>query len=86
MHKFQNNYRITGLSLNWPYRYIVLVWDEMKVKEDLVFNKHTCELVGFTGVGDITQQERPQCTRVSQFGNYGVSQQFPSLEMNQVSK
>ena len=23
-------------------------------------------------------QERPQCTRVSQFGNYGVSQQFPS--------
>ena len=23
------------------------------MKEDLVFNKHTCELVGFTGVGDI---------------------------------
>ena len=33
-----------------------------------------------------TQQERPQCTRVFKFGNYGVFQQFPSLEMNQVSQ
>ena len=33
--------------------FIVLSWDEMKIKEDLVFDKHTCNLVGFTNVGDI---------------------------------
>ena len=31
----------------------MLCWDEMKVKEGLVFDKHTCELVGFTDIGDI---------------------------------
>ena len=25
-------------------RYVVLMWDEMKIKEDFVFDKHTCEL------------------------------------------
>ena len=38
------------------YRFIVLCWDEMKVKESLVFNKHTCELVGFTDIGDINNE------------------------------
>ena len=35
------------------HKYIMLCWDEMKIKEGLVFNKHTCELVGFTDIGDI---------------------------------
>lgn len=34
-------------------RYVVLCWDEVKIKENLVFDKHTCELVGFTNLGDI---------------------------------
>ena len=34
-------------------RYVVLCWDEVKIKETLIFDKHTCELVGFTNVGDI---------------------------------
>ena len=37
-------------------RFVVLVWDEMKIKEDLVFNKHTCKLIGFTNIGDINAQ------------------------------
>ena len=37
-------------------RFVVLLWDEMKIKENLVFDKHTCELVGFTDVGDINNQ------------------------------
>ena len=28
-------------------KYFILLFDEMKVKEDLVFDKHTCELIGF---------------------------------------
>lgn len=32
--------------------YVVLCWDEVKIKENLVFDKHTCELVGFTNLGD----------------------------------
>ena len=35
------------------HRYVMLCWDEMKVKEGLVFNKHTCELIGFVDIGDI---------------------------------
>ena len=31
----------------------MLSWDEMKIKEDLVFDKHTCTLVGFTNVGEV---------------------------------
>lgn len=37
-------------------RYIVLIWDEMKIKNDLIFNKHTCELVGFANIGDVNSQ------------------------------
>ena len=34
-------------------RYVVLCWDEVIIKENLVFDKHICELVGFTKIGDI---------------------------------
>ena len=45
-------------------RYVVLRWDEVKIKETLIFDKHTCELVGFTNVGDINNhldQVQEQC-------------------------
>ena len=32
--------------------YIVLCWDEINFNEHLVFDKHTCELVGFTDLGE----------------------------------
>ena len=45
-------------------KYVVLVFDEMKIREDLVFDKHSCELVGFVNLGEInnvlTEFER-QC-------------------------
>ena len=31
-------------------KYVVLVFDEMKTREDLVFDKHSCELVGFVNL------------------------------------
>ena len=37
-------------------RFMALVWDEMKVKEGLVFDKHTCNLVGFTNIGQINDE------------------------------
>ena len=33
-------------------KFVVLSFDEMKIKEDLVFDKYTGELVGFTDLGD----------------------------------
>lgn len=33
-------------------RFVVLSFDEMKIQEDLVWNKHTGELVGFVDLGD----------------------------------
>lgn len=37
-------------------RFVVLVWDEMKVHEDLVFDKANCQLVGFTNLGEINNK------------------------------
>ena len=34
-------------------KYVVLLWDEMKIHEDLIFDKHTCELIGFVNVGTV---------------------------------
>ena len=34
-------------------KYTVLLFDEMKIKEELVFDKHSCELVGFVDLGEI---------------------------------
>lgn len=35
------------------YRYVVLTFDEMKIKEGLVYNKHTGQVVGFTNLGQV---------------------------------
>ncbi len=35
-------------------RYVILFLDEMHIREDLVYNKHTGALIGFTNLADIT--------------------------------
>ena len=37
-------------------KYVILIIDEMHVKEDLVFDKHSGELIGFTNIGEINSQ------------------------------
>ena len=44
---------IRQLSLPGTRKFVALLIDEMKVKEGLVYNKHTGEIVGFTSLGDI---------------------------------
>ena len=34
-------------------KYVLLLMDEMYIKQDLVYDKHTGEIVGFTNLGDI---------------------------------
>ena len=34
-------------------KYVLLLLDEMHVKKDLIFNKHSGELIGFSNLGDI---------------------------------
>ena len=36
-----------------PKKYVVLLLDEMKVKESLVYDKHSAEIVGFVELDDI---------------------------------
>ena len=40
---------------NEHQKYVALVFDEVKVKEDLVYNKHSGELIGFVNLSDIGQ-------------------------------
>ncbi len=37
-------------------KYVLLLLDEMHVREDLVYYKHTGELIGSTNLGDINDQ------------------------------
>ena len=37
-------------------RHVVLVFDEMKIKKDLVFNKNSAEVTGFVNMGDMNNQ------------------------------
>ena len=36
-------------------RHVCLVFDEVKIKEDLVYNKYTGELIGFTNLGEVNE-------------------------------
>ena len=40
-------------NLSEAKRYVILTLDEMKIKEDIVFDKNTGEMIGFTNLGDI---------------------------------
>ena len=64
-------------------KYVVLAMDKMKVKEYLVYNKHTSQIVGFVNLGSTEQQllaleqeERraasPLATHVLQFMVRGI--------------
>ena len=44
-------------DVEWK-NYVVLLLDEMKVKESLVYDKHTCEVIGFVELNDIDHQMR----------------------------
>ena len=37
-------------------KYVCLVFDEVKIKEDLVYDKHSAEVVSFVNVGDVNNQ------------------------------
>ena len=45
-----------GSSLEDYQRHVCLVADEMHVKADLVYDKFTGELVGFSNLGNINQE------------------------------
>ena len=40
------------------HQYVALVFDECKVKEDLIYNKHTGELIGYSNITDINTHLR----------------------------
>lgn len=37
-------------------RFVCLIFDEVKVKEDLIYEKHSGELIGFVNIGEINNQ------------------------------
>ena len=43
-------------SLPDSRKYVTILLDEMKVKEDLVYDKHSGEIIGFTNLGIINEQ------------------------------
>ena len=34
-------------------QHIIVVCDEVKVKDGIVYDKHSCQVIGFTSLGDI---------------------------------
>lgn len=37
-------------------KFVCLIFDEMKVNEDLVYNKHSGELIGFKNIGEMNER------------------------------
>lgn len=37
-------------------KYVAVVFDEVKIKEDLVYSKHTSEIIGFVDLGEVNNQ------------------------------
>ena len=50
-------------------KYTVLVFNEMKVREDLVFNKHSRELVGFIDLDNVLTDFERQCNNPENVGD-----------------
>ena len=44
------------MKLSESKRYVSLIIDEMKIKEGLVYNKHSGKVIGFTDLGDINNE------------------------------
>ena len=38
-------------------KHVCLVFDEVRIKEDLVYDNHTCQIIGFVNLGEITNQQ-----------------------------
>lgn len=43
------------------HHYVAVIFDECKIKEDLVYNKHTGELIGYTNLTDINNHLQQSC-------------------------
>ena len=54
-------------------KYIALIFDEVKIKEDLVYNKHTGEMIGFVNVTNINQH----LTTFEQHCKSGINPETP---------
>ena len=45
------------LDTAWDFqRHVCLVFDEVKIKEDLVYDKHLCQIIGFVNLGEVNNQ------------------------------
>ena len=60
------------------YRYVVLSFDEMKIREHFVFDKYTRVIIGFVDYGQQSLDERfsalqEQCTRGQSWRNRAVA-------------
>ena len=53
-HELQRESKVS--SLPDCRKYVTVVIDEMKVKENLVYDKHSGEIVGYTALGDINDE------------------------------
>lgn len=51
-------YYLGNIDNSWVIRYVTLAFDEMKIREDLVFNKATGKITGFVDYGEETFDER----------------------------
>ena len=52
-HNVINDLAKKTAGFSGPERYVTILFDEMKIQEDLVWDKHSGELIGFVDLGDI---------------------------------
>ena len=58
-----NDLRKKTVDFSGPERFVTILFDEMKIQEDLVWHKHSGELIGFVDLGDINTNYTERCRR-----------------------
>jgi hypothetical protein len=54
LEQLQEEYKLT--ELNEAQRHVVLVFDEMRIQESLVFDKNSSNIIGYVNLGDINMR------------------------------
>ena len=66
-------------SLEEYQKYVAVVFDEMKIKGGIVYNKHECKIVGFVNLGAINSTLIPYTTKISPRENFRQFHQCMSM-------
>ena len=60
-------------------KYVILLLDEMHIRQDIAFDKHTGEMIGFCNLGDVNEHLLQFERSLSEIDDTSASENSPKL-------